>query len=69
MKVVLGVGVVAAQMPIGLVPEIFDYHDMVAVFGKEFRVVDPDVMEARYIENIIGLEAVRTTVWRDCMDC
>ena len=36
--------------------------------SKEFRVVDPDVLEARYIENIIGLESVRTTVWRDSMD-
>ncbi len=59
MEVVLGDAVVAAEMPFGLVPEILDPVDMVAALGKEFRVVDPDVMEVRYIENIIGPEAVR----------
>jgi len=59
MEVVLGDAVVAAETPFGLVSEILDPVDMVAVLGKQFRVVDPDMMEVRYIENIIGPEAVR----------
>ena len=56
---VLGDAVVTAEMALGLVPKIFNPVDVVAVLGEQFRVIDPDVMEVRDIENIIGLEAIR----------
>ena len=59
MEVVLWDAVVASEVSFGLVPEVLDPVDVVAVFGKQLRVVDPDMMEVRDIEDIISPEAVR----------
>ena len=45
MEVVLWDAVVASQVSFGLVPEVLDPVDVVAVFGKQLRVVDADMME------------------------
>ena len=46
--------VVSAQMPLRLVPEVVDAVDVIAVCGKEFRVVDPDMVEVRDVQDIVG---------------
>lgn len=57
-EVLLGNAVVAPQMPLRLVPEVLDTVDVVGIFGKEFRVVDPDVMELGNVQHVIGSEAI-----------
>jgi hypothetical protein len=51
--------VVSAQMPLRLVPEVVDAVDVIAVCGKEFRVVDPDMVEVRDVQDIVGPKAIR----------
>lgn len=52
--------VVAAQVPLCLVPEVFGSIDMnLPSFNKLFRVINPLVMEFRDIKDIIGAEWVR----------
>jgi hypothetical protein len=45
MEVVHWDAVVASQVSFGLVPKVLDSVDVVAVFGKQFQVVDADMME------------------------
>ena len=42
---VLWDAIVAPQMPFGLVPEVLDPVDVISVFGKQFGMVDADMME------------------------
>lgn len=53
-----GDAVVAPQMPFGLVPEIIDSVDVVALVGEQFGVVDPHVMELGDIEHIIAAKGI-----------
>ena len=53
-KVLAGDAVVAPQMPLGLVPEILDSVDVVALIREQLRVVDPQMMELGHIEHIIA---------------
>ena len=41
-----------------LVPEILDSVDVVLLVGKELGMVDPQVLEVRDIQHIVGLPAV-----------
>ncbi len=50
--------VVFAQDPLGLVPEIFNSVDVIAVLSKEFGVVDTTVMKGGDIPGVISLECV-----------
>jgi hypothetical protein len=58
-KVLTRDAVVPPQAALRLVPEVLDPIDVIALIGKQFRVVDPEVVELRYIEHIIAFEAVR----------
>lgn len=48
----------AAQMSLGLVPEVLDAVDVVFLVGEEFGVVDPGVPEGGDIEHVVGTEGV-----------
>src|SRR5271156_1857051 len=48
----------AAHMTLGLIPEVLDAVDMVLVIGEQLGVVDAIVLEARYIEHIVGTEGI-----------
>ena len=48
-----------AHMTLRLVPEVLDPVDMRLVLGKQFGMVDPEVMEIRDIQNVVALPAVR----------
>ena len=54
-------------MSLGLVPEVLNPVDVVAVFSEALGVVDANVMKVRNVEHVIGLEAVRIddAVWLD----
>ena len=49
----------AAQVTFGLVPEILDAIDMVAVLHEGFRVIDPHMAELGNIKGVIAGKAVR----------
>ena len=57
-EVLLRDAVIASQMPLCLVPKILDAVDVVAVFGKQFRMVDPNVLELGDVQHIIGSKAI-----------
>ena len=50
--------VVAAQMPLGLVPEILDAIDVVGAVDERVLMVDPLMVEFGNIEGIIGSVAI-----------
>jgi len=50
--------VVAPQVALGLVPEVLDPVDVVALVGEQFGMVDPHVVELRDIEHIVAAEGV-----------
>jgi len=50
---------VSAQVPLGLVPEVFDAVDMVGAVGKGILVVDALVVEFGNIEDIARPTAIR----------
>lgn len=59
MEVVLGDAVVLSQMPLGLVPEVFDAVDVVSMaIGELSLMVDPAMAKARDIELIVGEVAI-----------
>jgi len=62
MEVLLRDAVIAPQMALGLVPEVLDAVDVVAVLGEQLGVIDADVMKVRHVEHVIGPEAVRVTM-------
>ena len=58
-EVCFGDAVVAAQVPLGLVPEVLNAIDVVVpVFDKMVGVIDPVMVELRDIQNIVGSIAV-----------
>jgi len=67
MEVLPGNAVVAAQMALGLVPEVLDPIDVVATVGKPLTVVDTLMSKLRHIKNIVGRKAicVDNGVWLD----
>ena len=58
MEVLFRDAIETAQVPFGLVPEILDPVDMVAVFRKGFRVIDPHMVELGNIQGVIAGEAI-----------
>jgi hypothetical protein len=44
-EMVFGDAVIAAQMALGLVPEILDSVDVIMLVSKQDRVIDPRVLE------------------------
>ena len=50
--------VVASQVAFGLVPEILDAVDVVAVLDELFAVIDAMVTELRHIENVVAAQPV-----------
>src|ERR1700722_5873299 len=48
----------AAHVTLGLIPEVLDAVDMVFLIGEELRMIDAEVLEAGYIENVVGTEGV-----------
>lgn len=46
------------HMTLRLVLEIFYSVDMSLIVCKEFRMVDPEMMEIRYIQNVVTFPAV-----------
>ena len=61
--------VIAAQMSLGLVPEILDAIDLVGALYKGVLVIDPLMVEFRNIKNIIGsiTIGVDNAVWLDAI--
>ena len=57
-EVLPGDAVVAAQMALGLVPEVLDAVDVVAAVGEPLPVIDASVPKLRDIKDIVGGEAV-----------
>ena len=54
-----GNAIETSQMPLGLVPEIFDATDVIFAIGKQHRMADPVVLKGGNIEHIIGGKRVR----------
>ena len=46
-------------MTFRLVPEVLDPVDVISVFGKQFGMLDADMMEVWDIEDVIGPEVIR----------
>ena len=67
MEVLPGNAVVAAQMTLGLAPEVLDPIDVVAAVGEPLPVVDALVSKLRHIKNIVGSKAIGADngVWLD----
>ena len=59
MEVMARDAVILSQMPLGLVPEVFDAVDVVLVLDEGLGVIDAHVLKLRDIENVVGHEAVR----------
>jgi len=58
-KVGLGYAVEPPEVALGLVPKILDPIDVILFVGKEFRVIDSNMMKARNIQGVITLEGIR----------
>ncbi len=48
----------STQMTLGLIPEVFNAINVVALVGEELGVVDPHVAEVANVESIVGLERI-----------
>ena len=46
-----------AHVPLGLVPKILNPVDVILLVSKEFGIVDPKVMEIRYVQHIVTAPA------------
>ena len=46
-------------MALGLVSEILDPVDVILLFGKDFWVVDSEVVKLTYTNSVIGAEVIR----------
>ena len=55
------------HMTLRLVPKILNPVDVVFLVCKEFGVVDPEVMEIRYVQHIVTAPAIRIydAIWND----
>ncbi len=58
MEVLPGDAIVAPKMPLGLVPEVFDSVDVVALIGEQLGVADPHVVELRSVEHIVAAKGI-----------
>ena len=58
MEVLPGNAVISAQVPFRLVPEVLNAVDVVIPVCKEFRMIDPHMVEVSDIELVISAEAV-----------
>ena len=47
-----------AHMTLGLIPEVLDAVDVVLLIGEQLGVVDAVVLEAGYIEHVVGAEGI-----------
>ena len=56
-----------AHVALGLVPKILNSVDVILLVCKEFGVVDPEVMEIRYVQHIVTAPAIRIydAIWND----
>ena len=54
----LGNPIEFTHVPLRLVPKILNTVDVIPLVGKELGMVDPEVLEVRYIQHIVGLPAV-----------
>ena len=54
----LGNPIEFTHVPLRLVPKILNAVDVIPLIGKELGVVDPEVLEVRHIQHIVGLPAV-----------
>ena len=57
-EMVLGNPIEFPHVTLRLVPEILNAVDVVPLVGKELGMVDPQVLEIRDIQHIVGLPAV-----------
>jgi len=58
MEVSFRYAVVAAHMSLSLVPKVLNAVDMAFLFDECFRMIDPNVVELRNIQHIVGSEAI-----------
>jgi hypothetical protein len=56
-----------SHMPLRLISEILDAVDMVITVGKQFRMIDPGLVEVRYIERVVTCPGARVddAIWQD----
>jgi len=56
-----------AHVALGLVPKILNPVDVVLFVCKEFGMVDPKVVEIRYVQHVVTAPTVRINdaVWND----
>ena len=59
MEMVFWHAVVAPQMTFGLVPEILNSVDVIALVREQFGVVGPHMMEVRHIQGIVACKRAR----------
>src|ERR1035437_7088070 len=57
-KVGGGNAIETAHMTLGLIPEVLDAVDVVLLIGEQLGVVDAVVLEAGYIEHVVGAEGI-----------
>src|SRR6202012_3626518 len=50
--------IIAAQMALGLVPEVLDAVDVVSPVGEKLAMVDARMAELGHVEHVVGLETV-----------
>ena len=55
----LGNTIQLKHVTLGLRQRIFDTIDVIGLVCKQFRMVDPEVFEIRYIQHVISSLAVR----------
>ena len=48
-----------AHVALGLVPKILNPIDVIFLVCKEFGMVDPKVMEIRYVQHVVAAPAIR----------
>jgi len=48
-----------AHVALGLVPKVLDPVDVILLVCKEFGMVNPKVMEIRYVQHIVTAPAIR----------
>ena len=48
-----------AHVTLGLVPEILNPVDVIFLVCKKFGMIDPEVMEGRYVQYIVTAPAIR----------
>jgi hypothetical protein len=54
----LGHAVKFTQVVLGLVPEIFNCHDMILTVGKQIGMIDPQMPKAGHVQGIITRQRI-----------